>query len=462
MNKKNQIVFYNILSSIILQGVAFFTTPLFSRMLGTENYGIVSAYIAWVQIVSIAFGLQTMVTIPIAQNDYKDENQASFQSSVFTLSVLSFVVLGAVLLVLPEAVIIRAKLTRIMLLLIILQAFGTFCVNFLNMKQIYEWHAGRNLLLAVTTTLSTAIVAIFLIHGMSARENYWGYIIGYAVPYFIIAIIICTYIFATGKKGFDRKYWKFCLPLSMPVVIHGLSNILLSQSDRIMLQQMLDNSSTGIYSLAITFSGVLVAIYSALNNSWVPFFYKYVGEKDIDRLKKHARNYVELFTVITAGFLLLTMEVYKIFAREDFFGGFTYIPIMAVSGYFTFLYSFPVNYEFCKKKTSIIAIGTFLSAMINILLNFFLIHAVGAVGAAIATLVSHILLFIFHHLLSYYVVNQGDYPFRLRFFLPYLLSILTVILVVSLTKELWWVRFGLAILLGLLELYRIIQRKAIF
>ena len=462
MKNKNQTVFYNILSTIILQGVAFFTTPLFSRLLGTENYGIVSVYTAWVQVISITFGLQTMVTIPIAQNEYSTEKQETYQSSVLLMSVVSFMTLGGIALLLPESLWMQVKLSRFMLLLIILQAFGTFCVNFLNMKQIYEWNAGRNFALAMTTTFSTVILAFILVHRMSSKDNYWGYLIGYAVPYFVLAVLICIYILRNGKRGEWFKYWKFCIVISFPVILHGLSNILLSQSDRIMLQQLLDNSITGVYSLALTFGSVLAAIYSALNNSWVPFFYQYMGEERYDRLKHHEKNYLELFTVLTIGFMLLSTEVYQIFAGREYWDGIRYLPIIAMSNYFTFLYSFPVNYEFCKKRTSIVAIGTVLSACCNIFLNLILIRHVGAIGAAIATLVSHILLFVFHHLLSFYVINKGDYPFRFREFLPYLLSVLCAVTVVYVIADYSILRFMIAMILGLMELGRIIQRKSIF
>ena len=70
----NKITFFNILSIVLLQGITFFTSPLFSRMLGLENFGIVSVYITWVSIAAIIFGLQTGSTIGIAHNQYSGTN----------------------------------------------------------------------------------------------------------------------------------------------------------------------------------------------------------------------------------------------------------------------------------------------------------------------------------------------------------------------------------------------------
>ena len=64
MKKQNKVAFYNFLSVVLLRGLSLFTAPLFSRMLGTENYGVVSLYTIWVTAVSIVFSLQVQGTLP--------------------------------------------------------------------------------------------------------------------------------------------------------------------------------------------------------------------------------------------------------------------------------------------------------------------------------------------------------------------------------------------------------------
>ena len=63
----NQLAFFNMLGPIILNGVNFFTVPVFTRMLGTENYGVVSLYTTWVQVLTIVMGIQTCGTIAAAR-----------------------------------------------------------------------------------------------------------------------------------------------------------------------------------------------------------------------------------------------------------------------------------------------------------------------------------------------------------------------------------------------------------
>lgn len=51
------------------------------------------------------------------------------------------------------------------------------------------------------------------------------------------------------------------------------------------------------------------------------------------------------------------------------------IPVLSFVVYFTFMYQFPVNFEFFHKKTKIIAIGTVGAGLLNIILKAIMIPA---------------------------------------------------------------------------------------
>lgn len=107
------------------------------------------------------------------------------------------------------------------------------------------------------------------------------------------------------------------------------------------------------------------AIWTALNNSWVPFYYELSRQKKYSEMMSKAKNYIELFTILCIGFILLSPEVFHIFASKEYWNGTRLIPIFAIGFFFMFMYSFPVNYEFYNKKTRLIAFGTFLQPLLT-------------------------------------------------------------------------------------------------
>ena len=448
-------------STIILQGLAFFSGPIFSGILGPNNYGIASVYLTWVQIASTVFSLQAAGTVALARVNFPMEEQEKYQSSVLSLSTLTFVIFSVLTIIAAVIAGNRFDISLPMVGFGLAQAWGLYCVTAMNSKFTYEFKADKNFILSVTTSALTIGMSILLIHAFPRETNYWGRIIGQSAVYTCIGLILFAYMLYRGRVVFNREYWKFTLPLAIPTVFHLLANILLNQSDKVMLKGMVSNSAAGIYALACTFGAVLQTIWNAFNNSWVPFYYEYTRQDRIDTMKKHARNYIELFTIVAMGFILLAREVFHIYAKPGFWEGTDLIPLFSIGFYFIFLYSFPVNYEFYNKKTRTIAIGTSSAAICNIILNYFFIKLWGIQGAVIATAVSHGLQFGFHFIIAERI-HPGEFPFRLMDFIPGFLAICLTCLVYWFTRDFWLIRWGAGAVLGVYLLIKIIKRKEIF
>ena len=336
-----------------------------------------------------------------------------------------------------------------------------YCISAMNLKFTYEFKADKNFLLSITTSAGTIGLSVFLIYQFPADINYWGRIVGQSSVYTAIGVFLLIYILRQGKTVYNKTYWKFTLPVAIPTIFHLLAMIVLNQSDKVMLQNMVSNSAAGIYSLACTFAAVLNTIYNALNNSWVPFYYEYTRQNQIEEMRKHAKNYIELFTIICMGFILLAREVFHLYASSSFWDGTDLIPVFSIGYYFVFLYSFPANYEFYNKKTKTIALGTSGAALCNIILNYFFIKWWGIQGAVIATSVSHGLQFGFHMICAKRI-NPGEFPLKIMDFIPGFLAICATCMFYIFTRELWFVRWGLGAVLGMYLIYTIVKRKEIF
>lgn len=461
MKKQNRVAFFNILSTLLLQGISVFTAPLFSRLLGTSGYGVLNIYNIWVGALAIAFTLQTHGTLVNARVEYPEEQQIKYQSSVMSLSLVFFLACSAVVLLFIRQVSAALDLHWIIIVLILLQAFGSFCVNFLNRKFTYEFKADRNMVMSLTVTLTTLVLSVLLILRMPENTKYMGRILALALTYGGIGIGICCCILFKGKTFFNREYWKLCIPLALPAVFYNLSDLALGQSDQVMLQQMIGDSAVGVYGLALKLGGVMFTIFTALNNSWVPFFFEDFKNGDHTKVKKQARNFLELFTVLSVGFILLATEVYHLFAGRDFWDGTTLIPIFVGSYFLNFLCTFPVNYEYYHKKTKVVAVVTISSSLVNILLNYILIQKIGMAGAAVATCLSHCLQFGMHYVYTRYILRRGAYPFGIKLWIKYAAVYFAVVALVYLLPDAWLIRWVLGAAIGVWELCRIKKRKVL-
>lgn len=457
----NKITILNIISTFMLQGIAFVTTPIFTRLLGTEQFGMYSLFNSWVLILTCLMGFSVNSSIGTGIYTFKNK-YIYFRNSVLLSSTLICLL---ELILIGICIPILTKITGFSGWLIIILGVTTlshYIVNFAQMAFIYEKKADNNLILSVSISIVSVVVSIFLIYKENDNSRYLGRIYGVATTYLVAAIIVWLLLFLKKPVGIKKEYLKYGIAVGFPIVFHSLSQQILGQSDRVMMQWFGVNADKiGIYSLFYTISSVLVTILGALNNSWCPFYYDDLNEEKWNILNKKCKNYIELFTVLGIGFLFLSREVSYLMADESYWSGMNIIPILTFAVYFTFMYQFPVNFEFFHKKTKIIAIGTVGAGILNIILNAIMIPKWGMYGAAIATAISYLALFFAHY---YIVIHMKEHPYHLniKIFIPGLICMMIGAFLFYVFASYWYVRWGLGIILGCFELYRIYKRKSIF
>ena len=457
----NKITILNIISTFMLQGIAFVTTPIFTRLLGTEQFGMYSLFNSWVLILTCLMGFSVNSSIGTGIYTFKDK-YIYFRNSVLLSSTLICLL---ELILIGICIPILTKITGFSGWLIIILGVTTlshYIVNFAQMAFIYEKKADNNLILSVSISIVSVVVSIFLIYKENDNSRYLGRIYGVATTYLVAAIIVWLLLFLKKPVGIKKEYLKYGIAVGFPIVFHSLSQQILGQSDRVMMQWFGVNADKiGIYSLFYTISSVLVTILGALNNSWCPFYYDDLNDEKWNILNKKCKNYIELFTVLGIGFLFLSREVSYLMADESYWSGMNIIPILTFAVYFTFMYQFPVNFEFFHKKTKIIAIGTVGAGILNIILNAIMIPKWGMYGAAIATAISYLALFFAHY---YIVIHMKEHPYHLniKIFIPGLICMMIGAFLFYVFASYWYVRWGLGIILGCFELYRIYKRKSIF
>ena len=461
--KINSTLFFNILGPIILSGMSFFTIPIFTRMLGPTNYGYYTIYNSYQSILLIVMSLQTHSVISTASIYYKGQERDRFFSNAITISLFFSLLVSVLALCFIGPVSRITDLSAAMIFVMLLHTIGMFGVNWATGKLSYDKKAKSNFALSICVSLfATGISLIWIPLAPEGPEKYEAYVLGHAIPYALAGITCLLVLLIKGKSFFLKKDWKFTLTFCLPLVFHALSNTILHQSDKIMVDRIISKDAAGVYGFAVTFVNILNVIYCALNTTWIPFYHDDIKSGNKERLFRKANNYLFLFTSITLGFIMAMPEVVKIFASSAFWGSIDYIPLLAVGIYFIFLYSFPANFEFYYKQSKTIAVGTTFACLFNIGMNLILIHLIGMAGAAISTLISYILLFVFHSIASRFFVKE-EYHYKefkkIYFYIPVVLGGCGLFYLI---QDFPFLRWGVFAVIAAVLLIRTIRNRSIF
>lgn len=430
-------IWYSV-GNIMLKSIAFFTLPIFGRILSVYDFGVYNIYISYESIISSIIGLGFYSTIKNAKIDFEDKYE-EYISTILTINILFLLIIILLLNIFFPYYERFVEFDIYIINILILHSFGSFIVYFYGAKLNMEFKYKSFIFMSFFNTIGNIGISIFLIIYVFPNNKYNGRILGSAFPFIISALILIIYIYYKGKKLINIKYWKYALVIGLPLIPHVLSQSILTQFDRIMIQSMIGYVESGIYSFIYTISTILSVIQASFNNAWTPWMYLKLKENSIEEIRVNSKQYINIFTVLTIGFICIIPEVIKLFGREEYWSGINLIIPLSISVYFLFLYNLPVNIEYYHKKTKYISIGTIFSAIVNIVLNYFGIKMFGYEAAAYATLIAYAILFIFHWLLSL-KFNINDI-YDLNYIIKEILCIIVISLFIILTNNLNIINF---------------------
>ena len=459
---ENSQTFFNFLSTVITSGIVFITMPIFTRLLGADQYGHYAIYHSWLTILICFMGLNINSALGTGFYKYKDRYY-EFKSSLLLEGTAASIGISLLLILLYPIIKPAFGYSLALFAILLTHAFATFITNMASSGWIYEKRAARNMFTSAILLVSTSVLSIvLLVTWNSDKPLFYGRVIGLAVPHIIIAAILWFILFREKPSGFNKEYWLYGLTFGMPMVFHTLSHQVLGQSDRLMMKWFaVAGSEIGIYSFFYSYVAILSTILNALNTSWVPFLYDDLAKENYDVLNRKVKNYVQIFTTMCLGFLLLSREVMKFFANSEYWTGAPIVPILVLVVYCTFFYQFAVNYEFFNEKPKYVAIGTAGAAICNIALNAIMIPKWGMYGAAIATLISYALLAVLH-ITIVKMWKLKKYPLSYK---PILIGLILVIIgcvAYVFMAEMILIRWVMAILLGIYLVMDVYKRKTIF
>ncbi|MEG2286246.1 MAG: oligosaccharide flippase family protein, partial [Eubacterium sp.] len=213
--------------------------------------------------------------------------------SILFLSTLSFLIISMMMLIFRTTIASWLNMTVELLIILLLQSFFGYVQNFYNSYLIQTQKPLQSLLLSVSFSALTIGASLFFVINMETNR-YLGKILGGAIVACLFGLCLYFVIIKNGKKIISLKYWKYCLPLSLPIILHSLSGLVLGQSDRIMIQYLSGNYEAGIYSFAYTIASILSLLWSATNNAWVPWYFESTKAGNLREINDRSKKYIFL------------------------------------------------------------------------------------------------------------------------------------------------------------------------
>lgn len=391
------------IGGVLVKGINFLTLPLFSRLLTTAEFGVYNLFLSYDAILSVLVGSAMATSVKSAYYEFKKIDE--YVSSISLIYIINALFYTVIVVIGGHIFSSWLGLKKTIIFLLIPFSFSGAIIQLYNERISLEYEYKKYILIAFLNSVGNVVVSLVLIITVFRNQRDMGRLIGTVVVIFTIALIILLRIYVISYPKVNIKYWKFGIIYSLPIIPHGISQILLSQCDRIMISKMIGDSEAGIYSLAGNLKLVINVISSSVGVSWNTWFYSKMEKNMTCEIQKNAIVLVRIFMIITIGLMAMSPEIIYVIGGMDYnLGKYIAIP-MIMDAFILFLYNIIVPSEYYTKKTQYIMFGTLIAAIINLITNYIFIKRFGYIAAAYTTLFSYCCYLVLHIVISKRLVS---------------------------------------------------------
>jgi len=374
-------------ANFLNQAISLMLLPILTRYLSPSDYGVWATFSAIVGVGNILVAAETTSAVVRAYFD-KDKGEFDFPQYNYNALLLNLVffavIITAICLALPM---IRESSCIPVGWIFAVPVIG-ICTALYNIPtRLFVYRkkpVAYSSMKIADTSLEIVLSLVFVVvMGMGWQGRASGLLWNN-----LLLLPVALYLLIRGgmlRFSVNFSYMKNILSYSLPVVILNLGFTAGLAIDRFFLNRFVGLSATGIYSVAYSVSSIVLFFVNAFSLAWTPFLFERLNRIDHAMKIKLVRFAYMFFAAIMAVSLLIPVMaplLLKIFVGKDYYGAAKYMLLLSMSWGFYGMYFIVSGYIFYEKKTYALSVISIFVLLLNALLDYALISANGALGAA--------------------------------------------------------------------------------
>jgi len=394
------------LGGVLSKLVGFIMIPIYTRALRDVGYGALS-------LLSITTNLlATVISVGIANAmfrfyyDYQEEQDRHevISTAVISFTAIALCVVGVLSMFTRQFSVLILKSSDYSLHFLVSFASIWFS-TLVQMGQDYLRIKERSavyLIISVTRLIAALSLNIYFI--VILKLGVMGVLLSTLITGAAFsAILLVPVLLRTGLR-FSIDKFKKMVRFGAPLIFSNVARTIINRSDRFFLARLDSLAATGVYDLGYRF-GTLVHefVATAFMMIWFPRRMATYREENAEKTFARVFTYFVLLSAFVGlGISVMIKDVIMIMATEQFWQAHTIVPAVILC---YIVFGFHIHFSvgiLIAKKTKYIALVDTTNAVLNLILNFFLIQRYQAWGAVAATFIC----FSFRSAATYYFSSR--------------------------------------------------------
>lgn len=374
--------------------------PLYVQSFSISEYGIYGLLEVSSTLVGAVFSFGLVWAF---SRWYWDKEYVDKQGQLF-FTTFTFILISAIILILvvffsstyiANSFLGEAKYAYLVLLVAIVTAFDMINKTTLQLLKLKEKALPFTFLNLIKLGITLSLTVYLIVELGRGLESIYEALLAGQIFFFISSL---PYIF---KNITIKPQWnliKGMVAYSLPIMLSTVSVMILTITDRYALGYLTTLQNVGVYTFGFKISNSIKVLFvNSIQMAITPILYKMINDV------KNKQFYGRILTYFTFTVMCVILIV-SIFGnnitflltdgKEEYVFAVYIIPIIAYMVVFSMMKDISAIGLHIKKRTGVIAIATVTAALINIVLNLVLIPFFKSFGAALATLLSQMILFL--------------------------------------------------------------------
>jgi len=392
------------ISSMLNAALQFLLLPILTRYLSPEDYGIVAMYNLLFSVTSVFIGLSVHGSINRAYFDNKISNYKEFIWNCLIILFLTSIFIFLFYFLTRSYISSLFSIPPFIIWTLPILGFFQFVI--LSLLSIYQAtqqafkyakiQIGQLILMFLLT-----IIFVMVLH-LKWEGRILAQIFGISLAGIVSFLILNK--FYTEKK-LNTQYILYALKFGIPLIPHVIGGMLISYSDRFIINIVIGVKAVGIYTVGYQIGMVLTIITESFNKAFAPWLFNKLNENNPmikNKIVSFTYSYFFVIILLAVLFFYLFKSFFHLLIGDKFKDADQVIFWILLGNAFGGMYFMVVNYIFYVNKTFFLAVITFLSGITNIPVTYLLTKLNGVVGAA----QSYTFINFFTFILTWYLSNK--------------------------------------------------------
>lgn len=390
--------------SVLQKSMSLITTPIFTRIMTTTQYGQFTVYNSWLQIFIIltTFRLNFAV-FSKGMSKYKDDRDgytSTMQSITFILAIVVFIIY----LIFRSQINAIIELPTFIIVAMFVELLVFPAIDFWTIRKRYEYIYKPVVFRTLLMTVLNAVVGVIAV--LISEEKGYARIMSCVLVNFCFGLILFVYNRKKGKVWLNKEYAKFAVFFNIPLLPHYFSQYVLDQFSKIMIQKMVSVAVAGIYGVAYNLGMLMKIVTQSIINAITPWQYDKLEKKQFKELDDVTFLIITFVTGCALAFSSLAPEIMVVLADERYHEAMYAVPPIALGIVFSFVYTLYANIEFFYDKNKFTMYISMAVAVLNVALNYIGLKLFGYLAAAYATLLCYMLFAFGHYVYVTWIIKR--------------------------------------------------------